>query len=196
MHLSCTCWRLRLIFVNLCLEEHSQLVHVADINLRGADGPGHSWQPSVYFETPPFTSSIHSIKITCTWKDQGWGNQKGHIFLHLIRPILPEAQNMGINSEQKSIKKMESTKHKSEALVAECTDLFGSAPHELRSAWVPLTWADPIISLALPGDYFRFMKNVGGGGGHKLFVEEFKAILEINTKSSTESYHGLASYIE
>ena len=196
MHLSSTCWRLRLIFVNLCLEEHSQLVHVADINLRGADGPGHSWQPSVYFETPPFTSCIHSVKISCTSKDQGWGNQKGHIYLHLIRPIKTELQNLSINSEQKSQINNGAIKWKTEILVTDYRDLFGSAPHKLGSACTTLTYDNPIVSLVLPGDYFRFMKNVGGGGGHKLFVEEFKVILEISTKSSTESYHGLASYIE
>ena len=37
-----------------------------------------------------------------------------------------------------------------------------------------LTWAYAIISLALPGDFFRFMKNVGGGGGHELIVYNFK----------------------
>ena len=81
-------------------------------------------------------------------------------------------------------------------IVVEHRDTFGIAPHEEQNVTKTLSRNEKIVNCAQPGDYFRFMKNVGGGGGHKLFVEEFKAILEINTKSSTESYHGLASYIE
>ena len=32
---------------------------------------------------------------------------------------------------------------------------------------------DPIIDMIKPADYFRFMKNVGGGGGHRLIVSHF-----------------------
>ena len=32
---------------------------------------------------------------------------------------------------------------------------------------------DPIIDMIKPADYFRFMKNVGGGSGHRLIVSQF-----------------------
>jgi hypothetical protein len=184
VHFANTCWRLRMMFVRLCLEEHSQLLHVADINVRVCDGHGCSWQPSVYFETPPFTSFIYSAKISCTWRDQGdvYLHQKSHIYLHLIRPILKVTETLSINLEQKSQVKNEDIEWNTEMLVTDYTDLFGSAPHVLESACATLNTEDPIIRLALPGDYFRLIfqchSNVGGGGEHKLIVNNFK--LEIS----------------
>ena len=162
------------MFVNLNLEEHSHLVHVADIILHGPDGPGTAWQPSIYFESRRFNSCISSVKISLTWKDQGWwGSQKGCIYLQLIRPILPE--HFSINSEQKSQVANEDIKERREILVAEYAHLFGNAPHILKSAYKTLTCEDPVISLLLPGDYFRVMKKVGGGGGHhQLIVNNFR----------------------
>ena len=37
-----------------------------------------------------------------------------------------------------------------------------------------LTQTDEIVKLAQPGDYFEIMKNVGGGGGHSLYIRNFK----------------------
>ena len=37
-----------------------------------------------------------------------------------------------------------------------------------------LIQTDEIVKLAQPGDYFEIMKNVGGGGGHHLWIQNFK----------------------
>ena len=37
----------------------------------------------------------------------------------------------------------------------------------------------PVVDLARKGDVLNFMRNVGGGGGHKLHVNMFNAKLEL-----------------
>ena len=68
-------------------------------------------------------------------------------------------------------------------------DRFGIAPHQkpwMKKEFVlkhvefkdnakeVLTQTDEIVKLAQPGDYFEIMKNVGGGGGHGLYIRNFK----------------------
>lgn len=37
-----------------------------------------------------------------------------------------------------------------------------------------LTSEENIVSLAKTGDYYKVMKNIGGGGGHELKMKNFK----------------------
>ena len=37
-----------------------------------------------------------------------------------------------------------------------------------------LTQNEKIVKLAKPGDFYQVMKNVGGGGGHQLIIQDFK----------------------
>ena len=64
-------------------------------------------------------------------------------------------------------------------IIAEDLDLFDIAPHDEESCTKVLTGKDSILINALPGDYIRFMKNVGGGGGHRLIVNEFRALIQL-----------------
>lgn len=97
-----------------------------------------------------------------TWKDQGFGNRKGHIWLQLRRP------KKEVNSDDGT----------SFDLVSEMrADHFGVAPHQTSKFSGTLTQEDEILSLAQPGDYYQVMKNVGGGGGHSLTVRDFKTVL-------------------
>jgi len=41
--------------------------------------------PETYMDVPILTRGIISVKMSFEWKDQGWGNQKGQIWLQLIR---------------------------------------------------------------------------------------------------------------
>ena len=43
-----------------------------------------------------------------------------------------------------------------------------------KNAEEVLIQTDEIVKLAQPGDYFEIMKNVGGGGGHHLWIQNFK----------------------
>ena len=90
------------------------------------------------------------------WQDQGWGLQKGKIWIQLIRP-------RGKNRKPK--------------VVYEDKDIFGVAPHQEEFIIKVFTQNDVIIKLAQPGDCFRFMKNVGGGSWRQLKVTKFKLVI-------------------
>ena len=53
-----------------------------DFNIDGPRG-GH-WAPEPYFDGPPLTSTVKKLTMSLTWKDQGWGNRKGEIFVKLL----------------------------------------------------------------------------------------------------------------
>ena len=72
-------------------------------------------------------------------------------------------------------------------IVAEAKDIFEVAPHDETETMKILTTKDNIISSAQAGDYFRFMKNVGGGGGHGLFVKKFNVVMQMPSPRTTEN---------
>lgn len=40
-----------------------------------------------YFDTPELSSTVKSLCLSVTWRDQGWGNRKGCFYLYLMRPV-------------------------------------------------------------------------------------------------------------
>ena len=122
-----------------------------------------SWVPSMYFEAPSFSSPIFMITISMYWQDQGWGLQKGKIWIQLVRP-------RGKNRKQK--------------VVYENKDIFGVVPHQEEFIVNVFTRNDAIVKLAQPGDYFRFMKNIGGGSWRQLKVKKFKLVI-VNENSES-----------
>ena len=114
-----------------------------------------SWQPSIYFDAPTLTSYILTAAISMTWKDHGWGVQKGKVWIQLMRPRL--------------------NNHRLK-LVYEDKDIFGDVPHKEKKVIKILSRKDPIISLAQPGDHFRFMKNVGGGCWRWLMIKDLRLV--------------------
>ena len=104
--LSTTCKLLYHLFPSYMIEE--RVIYGPDINEAGPSSD-ESWQPSKYFDTPPFTSSIFMATISAYWNDQGWGNRKGSIYAQLIR--------RKTNSEEIQV-------------IAEHLDLFGDSPHK------------------------------------------------------------------
>ena len=113
------------------------------------------WVPEEYFDGPILSSTVKRLSVLIEWKDQGWGNRKGEIFVKLMRPS-------------------DSNPH-SAVEVAMKHQLLGIAEHEMKSATSMLT-EDPILQKSVPGDFYRFMRNVGGGGGHSLTVRNFKVV--------------------
>ena len=100
--------------------------------IRGEDfsknGPhdGH-WCPELYFDGPTLMTRVKSLKINMSWKDQGFGNRKGKIWLQLMR-----------NGK----------------MVAESKDIFGNAPHDEEEVVADLI-DDTVVKMARPGDMFR-----------------------------------------
>eukprot|EP01129_Flabellula_baltica_P005749 TRINITY_DN20_c0_g1_i4.p1 TRINITY_DN20_c0_g1~~TRINITY_DN20_c0_g1_i4.p1 ORF type:complete len:391 (-),score=84.26 TRINITY_DN20_c0_g1_i4:14-1186(-) len=97
----------------------------------------------------PSNQSIHSMDFSIRWKDQGYGNQKGRVFLSVTRDG---------------------------SAVIERHSVFGVAAHEWQEQTVLLDAAAlPEISAIRGGDVVSLSYYVGGGGGHKLFIDRFTA---------------------
>ena len=80
-------------------------------------------------------------------------------------------------------KKICSLQKTEEVCIEENTKLFEIAPHRPVNAKGALTSDQPITKQAIDGDFFRFMKNVGGGGGHSLCINDFCVNITILYKS-------------
>merc|ERR1719219_945494 len=107
------------------------------------------------------------IDMSMKWKDQGWGNQKGQVWLQLRRPLAV-------------------SKGAFETIAEMDSDKFGIAPHKLANATDTLTPSENVVKLAKPGDYYQVMKNIGGGVGHRLQIVDFK--LKIHFKPYFEQH--------
>lgn len=60
---------------------------------------------------------------------------------------------------------------------------FGIAPHDWEKVNIHLTREDAIVREFRPGDHFRFMRLIGGGGGdHSLQVWDFKGLVELQDR--------------
>ena len=117
-------------------------------------GPsGGHWTPEEYFKGPALSRRVSKLTAQVTsWKDQGWGNRKGELFVKLMRR---------------------------NKVVAEKRELFGIAEHHEMAADVELGKEEAVVALAKPGDHYLFMRNAGGGGGHKLVVKGFRAVASL-----------------
>lgn len=91
---------------------------------------------------------IDKIFVSFDWKDQGWGNRKGYLQLLLKR-------------EDGSVA---SSKILSEAL----------ADHDWQKMNIEIDSSEDVIQQYNPGYTYEVMRHVGGGGGHQLFVNDFK----------------------
>ena len=68
--------------------------------------------------------------------------------------------------------------------ILENVDIFKIAPHQATEVRKILTQDEDLIKSARNGDYFRFMTNIGGGGGHELIVKNFKVTIHIALKTT------------
>jgi hypothetical protein len=133
--------------------------------------------PELYFDGPPLTSTVKKLNMSVVWKDQGWGNMKGELFVRLMRPS--KQQSKGDSSREKK---------GDPVMVAEKRRVFGIAKHDEEESKVEVR-NDSILNLAEPGDFYRFMRNVGGGGNHQLFVKKFKAVATLTQRGhSSRTY--------
>ena len=64
-------------------------------------------------------------------------------------------------------------------MISEDRDIFDLAPHYEERVAKVLTSQDGVLRKARPGDYIQFIKNVGGGGGHRLNVKDFNVLIEM-----------------
>lgn len=113
---------------------------------------GH-WAPELYFDGPILPGMVIELEVSVVWKDQGWGNRKGEIFMMLMRPAAERGEPVKI---------------------AEYRRLFGIAEHFEKEAQNVIRGDHPVVAEAKAGDFYRFMNHAGGGGGHELEGKNFR----------------------
>lgn len=110
------------------------------------------WCPEWYFDGPILAGNLLKLEISVVWQDQGWGNKKGELFAYLMRR----------SRTGEPVK------------IAEHRRLLGIAEHRRTTPTTKITREYPIVAKSKKGDFCRFMRNAGGGGGHELIVEKFQ----------------------
>ena len=130
--------------------------HGKNLNKRGPQD-GH-FCPEIYFEGPVMAQKMKSLSLEWEWRDQGYGNRKGMLWVQLVRG--------------------------DEVLADSLEDFPTLAPHVsgpigVMESETSLIKNHSVVNLSRPGDKLRFMINVGGGGGHQLKLRNFKAKVEL-----------------
>lgn len=165
--------------------------------IRGKDfsagGSGTGWgDVEPYFDGPRLPAGVKRLTMSVAgWKDQGWGNRKGELFVRLMRPDPGEHPEKG-KDEGSAISRLAgrlfSRREKSPQrttggkMVAERRDFFGLAEHRETSARLEMDGTESVVGWARCGDWYRFMRRVGGGGGHELIVRGFRAVVMLESR--------------
>ena len=84
---------------------------------------------------------VHTVGITLFWRDQGWGNRKGKVWVLRERDRAPN--DHGISSEDVRCMK-------------------GPAPHTVAQ--------ESMAFRPRAGEEYAIWYSVGGGGGHRLYI--------------------------
>ena len=137
------------------LQPRLQEVTGEDFSLSAGPRDSH-FCPGTYLDVAILTRGLKSVKMVFLWKDQGWGNRKGQVWLQLVR--------------------------RGEVIADSREQYLALAPHsgrtnrggtlELEGREVEVV-GHPVVSLAARGDTLRVARNIGGGGGHQLTVSQF-----------------------
>ena len=142
-------------FAQTCRRLHAIVPKLKDLVIKGDDfsinqgrRDGH-YCPKIWFDGPPLPGPVRLMKVSMKWKDQGWGNRKGQVWMQLMR---------------------------GDDKVAEKKNIFEIAPHEWAEEAAKVEDHD-LLKLSKKGDFYRFMRNTGGGGGHSLKVKNFTVLL-------------------
>jgi hypothetical protein len=111
------------------------------------------------FRLPLEASKVKRVAASWRWRDQGWGNRKGRLYLQLVNSKGTVAMSKHIHE--------------------------GVAPHE--ESGMLLEWPmpsdpaaaalGPLIEAIAPGDELLLRMHVGEGGGHSLTVRDFEMLL-------------------
>lgn len=115
---------------------------IPDINdLSSIEDAQHHWTS----EALQHGQDLQSISFR--WRDQGWGNRKGQLFLDLLSP----------KGDLKASKDL----------------VPDAAEHHWTRVVLEVDEEDPIQQQARPRDKYSLRYKVGGGGGHELHVLRF-----------------------
>jgi hypothetical protein len=98
---------------------------------------------------------FEELSVFCRWKDQGFGNQKGRLFVKVERRICDDQScRTDVICDQ---------------------DCFGLAPHEWEMRRIQFSAKE--LNNPQANDEVKIEYIVGGGGGHQLMVEDLKVAI-------------------
>ncbi len=101
-------------------------------------------------------SPVLSVRTIFGWYDQGWGNIKGKLKVDLVRDGTRVASF-------------------SEFGIEPCSPAEkGCASHTWRDVELTLDSEHEVVRRAQAGDFYEWYYRVGGGGGHELFIRDFR----------------------
>lgn len=123
-------------------------------------GPSDPETERDHWTSDPLQSSQDLQFVTFWWKDQGWGNRKGALFLRLV-PSSP----IEVISPEGDFSQEQEDGHRQ--LMPD------NAEHEWIRVMLRVYPEDPLRRLARPGDRYCLSYVVGGGGGHVLQATGF-----------------------
>lgn len=87
-----------------------------------------------------------SATVKFTWKDQGWGNQKGKLYLKLIAPGGSEKASFTVTQ--------------------------GVSPHDWEDMRVVVGATEAVLAQATVGCWYQVTAEPGSGGGHVLYLKD------------------------
>ena len=90
---------------------------------------------------PPLTSTMKKLNMSVVWKDQGWGNMKGELFVRLMRPATKQPLKGGSLQGKKG----------DPVMVAEKREIF---KHKEEESKVEIRNGS-ILNSAEPGDFYQ-----------------------------------------
>lgn len=128
-----------------------QILSFDDLDDVRGESYGHFNRVKYTVKVPVYADAcVLRMIYTCSdFYDQGWGNTKGHIITQLVRDtevIAETSKPLGIAPHIKTTEKQSKEMDTNEAVLTQCR----------------------------PGDTFEFQRIVGGGGGHRLTLKNFK----------------------
>jgi hypothetical protein len=169
----------RRFFPVFTLETHANLIKIPDTNLitlarqfPKLDFSGHFGDETDEFlfgaATEVMTTKCQKVDVSFRVRDQGWGNQKGELMVHL--------KNESGNTLSSGIKWEQPFTHG----WTEIEDVFDEN--------------DSIVQLSGAGCRYEVWYKVGGGGAHELHVDYFRLIATMVTRVPLQAHFvGLSS---
>jgi len=107
-------------------------------------------QEELFQEFPKLTRRVNRMRFSIKWKDQGWGNRKSYFVLKLF-----DGTNL-ISS----------------------FNIFGIAEHDWETKTIEFSDEQGICDAARPGYHYELWRYVGGGGGHHMYVQWLRRVIE------------------
>jgi hypothetical protein len=137
-------------------------IPLVSLNVSGSRDSGDIPQPyEPRIKPSSKISNIHSISVRAQWKDQGWGNRKGMLYI-VATPTIKKLSNTTV----------ETVPLQDEASTND--DRYeGGRVVTMTTTCAPHDWEQVELSFSpVDGEVYDLWYSVGGGGGHELCLKD------------------------